>query len=147
MVSFIRAILYPKTSIIIACKDDKESRRTVKELQLFIEQYDILKPEIDDSQDNEIRFKNGSCIKVIKPEEQSSRSKRSTSLDQLMFDFEGCMLSKEQIDEVLKPFCKEREVCDCLKYDSKDEEIFFSSKERELCDCNGDKSRCSFYKK
>jgi hypothetical protein len=78
----------------------------MKELQLFVEQYDILIPEIEDGYDNEIRFKNGSFIKVIKPEEQSSRGKRA-SFDNWMFDFEGCMLSKEQIDEVLKPFCKE----------------------------------------
>ena len=80
----------------------------MKELQLFVEQYDILKPEIEDGQDNEIKFKNGSHIKVLKPEEQSSRGKRA-SFDHWMFDFEGCTLSKEQIDEVLKPFCIQRE--------------------------------------
>jgi hypothetical protein len=82
----------------------------MKELQLFVEQYDILIPEIEDGYDNEIRFKNGSYIKVIKPEEKSEtvRGKRA-SFGHWMFDFEGCMLSKEQIDEVLKPFCKERE--------------------------------------
>src|SRR5574344_1122835 len=144
----MRAILYPQTSIIVACKDDKESRRAMKELQLFVEQYDILKPEIEGGQDNEIRFKNGSYIKVIKPEEKSEtvRGKRA-SFDHWMFDFEGCMLSKEQIDEVLKPVCKEQEICDCLEQDIKDNEICFGTKERESCDCCGDKSKCNFYKK
>ena len=115
-------------------------------MQLFVEQYDILKPEIEDGQDNEIKFKNGSYIKVIKPEEQFSKGKRA-SFDHWMFDFEGCMLSKEQIDEVLKPFCKEQEVCDCLRHDITSNEIFFGTKERETCDCGVDKSKCNFYKK
>ena len=118
----------------------------MKELQLFVEQYDILKPEIEDGQDNEIKFKNGSYIKVIKPEEQSSKGKRA-SFDHWMFDFEGCMLSKEQIDKVLNQFRKRQDICDCLEHNSKGEEICFGTKEREYCSCDGDKIKCNFYKK
>ena len=61
--------------------------------------------------DTTIKFKNGSYIKVLKPREDCVRGNRSKFIYSLYngdrtVDYH---FDKEMLDEVLTPFCKERE--------------------------------------
>lgn len=61
--------------------------------------------------DTIIEFKNGSFIKVLKPGKNCARGNRSKIIYPL-YNSDGTVdyhFDKEMLDEVLTPFCKERE--------------------------------------
>ena len=60
--------------------------------------------------DTTIEFKNGSYIKVLAPKGECARGNRAKLYPRPSEDFmpDWC-IDKEMLDEVLTPFCKERE--------------------------------------
>ncbi len=78
--------------------------------------------------DTTIEFKNGSYIKVLMPKEECARGKRSKIIYPLYND-DGTVdyhFDKEMLDEVLTPFCKERESNDI------DGQILYVSSNKKL---------------
>lgn len=107
----LRAILYPKSQICLACKDENEAEKCMDDFKRIISEHKILKPEINkDIYDTQIVFKNGSCINVLKKREvdnsQTVRGRRANNWDWLIQD--GNIIPQNVFDEVIKPFMKRK---------------------------------------
>lgn len=102
---FIRAILYPRSKILFASKNEDESETSFSEMENIIESQPILQNEISGIHNPIIKFKNGSSIEVLNPNKEESivRGKRA-KIKPWTYDFESPGISDEKLDEVLEPF-------------------------------------------
>lgn len=104
----LRAILYPKTDIILICKDDKESKSCMDSFKKII---DKIQQEIMDIEEmnngNIISLKNGSYIKIIESKNKSNehiRGKRYNNFEHILRC--SSVVFDEEFENVIKSYMK-----------------------------------------
>lgn len=105
----LRAILYPKSNIVLVCKDDGEAQKCINDFRELIDKYKIIQPEISDV-DNAgyISFKNGSYIKTIeKKERDSNQPVRGKRFDRFIDNIQDFIIDEDAFENAIKPFIKD----------------------------------------
>lgn len=102
----LRAILYPKSNIVLMCKDDGETQKCMNDLRELIDKYKIIQPEISDiNNTGYISFKNGSYIKTIeKKERDSNQPVRSKRFYRFVDNIQDFIIDEEAFESAIKPF-------------------------------------------
>ena len=103
-------VLYPNSEIVIVAESKKQAGIIIdKKIRPLYEQYENVNKEIksivNNNNDMEIRFNNGSVIFVV-PLRESARGNRCT----LLIKEEARLLDKEKIDSIISPFKHPRQV-------------------------------------
>ena len=102
---FVRAILYPKSSIAIICDNKESEKEYFDDMKNLIEKHNALHSGIADADNTQINFTNGSRVIITNPKEPQEviRSKRA-DISHWIYDYEAFSISKEEFDKVVEPF-------------------------------------------